>query len=211
MARRGLAIALSALFHPLLFPTYIFCLLGYFSPLAIAPLNTLEGRRFLIILIFLSTFFLPFLLLSLYLMIRSSRWAISNFFMENSKERVFPFMVIGIFYSILVYFIRQAPQLNDVILMVMTCVTVSILLVAIISNFWKISAHAVGISGMIGLLAVVNNKVPDAMLFYPLIILIFMAGCLMSARLYLNAHTPSQIAGGIFLGLSVSGISYIFL
>lgn len=120
-------------------------------------------------------------------------------------------MVIGIFYSILVYFIRQAPQLNDVILMVMTCVTVSILLVAVISNFWKISAHAVGISGMIGLLGVINNKVPDAMLFYPLIALIFMAGCLMSARLYLNAHTPSQIAGGIILGLSVSGISYIFL
>jgi membrane-associated phospholipid phosphatase len=144
-------------------------------------------------------------------MIRSSRWSFNNFLMENSKERVFPFVLIGAFYSILIYFIRKAPQLNDMILIVMTCVTVAILMVALISNFWKISAHAVGISGMIGVLAVINNKVPDAMLFYPLVVLIFLAGCLMSARLYLNAHTPSQILVGFVLGLTLSGFSYIFI
>lgn len=208
---RTLSHGISALFHPLLYPTYIFLLIGYFSPLAIAPLNTLEGRRFLLSLIFLATFFLPFLLLVLYIMVRNSRWALSNFFMENSKERVFPFVMIGAFYSVLVYFIRQTPQLNDIILIVMTCVTVAILMVALISNFWKISAHAVGISGMIGLLGVINNKIPDAALFYPLVVLIFLAGCLMSARLYLNAHTPSQILGGIMLGFTLSGFSYIFL
>ncbi len=208
---RFLANGISAFFHPLLLPTYIFVLIGYFAPLAIAPLNTLEGRKFLISLIFLATFFLPFLLLTLYVMIRNTGWSVQHFLMENSRERVFPFVVIGSFYSILVYFIRQAPQLNEIILLVMTAVTAAILIMAMISNFWKISAHATGVSGMIGLLGIINNKIPNSALFYPLVVLIFLAGCLMSARLYLNAHTPAQIAGGVLLGFTISGISYIFI
>ncbi|HVD97373.1 MAG TPA: hypothetical protein VNB90_04150 [Cytophagaceae bacterium] len=208
---RGLSHGISALFHPLLFPTYIFLLIGYFAPLALAPLNTLEGRRFLISLIFLSTFFLPFLLLILYIMIRNARWSVQNFFMETGKERVFPFLIIGMFYSILIYFVRQVPQLNDVILVVMTCVTVCILFTAVISNYWKISVHAVGISGMIGLLGAINNKIPDSFLFYPITGMIVFAGLLLSARLYLNAHTPAQILAGVMLGLAVSGVSGFFL
>lgn len=208
---KALSLAISVVFHPLLLPTYIFILIGYFSPLAISPLNTIDGRSFLIGLIFLSTFFLPFLLLTLYLMIQSSNWSTKSFFMENSKERVFPLLMIGSFYSVLIYFIRITPQLNEVILTIMTCLTMTTLTVALISNFWKISAHAVGISGMIGILAIINNKVPDASLFYPLIALIVLAGFLLSARLYLNAHNPLQILGGTALGLIVSGFSYFFL
>ena len=199
------------MFHPLLLPTYIFLMVGYFSPLAIAPLNTLEGRRFLIGLIFLSTFFLPFLLLALYIMIQNTRWTMKSFLLENSKERVFPFLVIAAFYSVLIYFIRLTPQFSDAVLIVMSCVTVAILIVALISNFWKISAHAVGVTGMIAVLAAINNKIPDSTLFYPLVIMILLAGCLMSARLYLNAHNPAQILGGTVLGLLVGGFSYIFL
>jgi membrane-associated phospholipid phosphatase len=208
---RILSHGISALFHPLLLPTYIFLLIGYFSPLAIAPLNTVEGRRFLIGLMFLSTFFLPFLLLALYIMIQNTRWTMKSFFLENSKERVFPFLIIAGFYSVLIYFIRLTPQFNEVILIVMSCVTVAILIVAMISNFWKISAHAVGVSGMVAILASINNRIPDSTLFYPLTILIILAGCLLSARLYLNAHNPAQILGGTVVGLLVGGFSYIFL
>lgn len=208
---RILSLGISGLFHPLLLPTYIFILIGYFAPLAIAPLNTLEGRRFLIGLIFLSTFFLPFLLLSLYIMIQNTRWTMKSFYMENSKERVFPLLIISFFYAVLIYFIKMTPQLNDILLIVMCCTTISVLTIAIVSNFWKISAHAVGISGMIGILAVLNNKIPDAALFVPLVVLIIAAGCLFSARLYLNAHTPRQIWVGSAFGLLISGIGYFFI
>jgi membrane-associated phospholipid phosphatase len=208
--QRGWAHFLSALFHPLLLPTYIITLLGYFSPLAIAPLNTLEGRNFLISLFFLSTFFLPFLILAFYIMLRTPRWTIRNFFMENPQERVFPFMLVGILYSVLIYFIRLAPQINDLILILMTVFTTAILAVAFISNFWKISAHAVGMGGMISIIGVVNNRVPDAALFYPFLILIVLMGCVLSARLYLNAHTPKQVFAGALLGLILGGFTYIF-
>ena len=102
-------------------------------------------------------------------------------------------------------------MLNDVILIVMTSITIAVLIIALISNFWKISAHAVGISGMIGILGVINNKITDAGLFFPIVLLILLAGFLMSARLYLNSHTPMQIAGGIALGLTISCMGYYYL
>jgi membrane-associated phospholipid phosphatase len=103
--------------------------------------------------------------------------------------------------------------LNEVIFLVMASVTMSVLILAFVSIFWKISAHATGISGMIGLLAVINNKTPDSSLFYPILILIFLGGCLTSARLYLNAHSPLQIVAGIGLGLAIGilGEPFIFL
>ena len=208
---RILSVGISAVFHPLILPTYIFVLIGYYAPMAISPLNTVEGRKFLIGLIFLSTFFLPFLLLTLYIMIQNRQWSLKSFFLENSRERVFPLFIIGCFYSILIYFIKISPYLNDSILVVMSCTTMSILLIALISNFWKISAHAVGVSGTIGILAVVNNKTPDAALFYPIVILLLLAGALLSARLYLNAHTPAQIWVGSLLGFLMSGFGYFFL
>lgn len=206
-----LSIGISGLFHPLLLTTYLVVLVGYFAPLALAPLNTLEGRTALIGLVFLSTFFLPFLLLTLYIMIKNGRWKAKSFLMENSKERVFPFLIIGVFYSIVLYFMRQTTQFNDVILVIMTSVTFAILIIAMISNYWKISAHAVGIFGMIGILSVVNNKVPNAALFWPIVLLIFLAGCLMSARMYLNAHTPKQVLVGALLGLLISLFGYFVL
>ena len=208
---RILSSGISALFHPLLLPTYSVVLISYFAPLSIAPLNTLDGRTFIIGLIFMSTFFLPFLLLTLYIMIQNGGWTAKKFLMENSKERVFPFMVVGVFYSVVLYFIRQNSQFSDVILVTMTCATIAILMIALISNYWKISAHAVGMFGTIGILAVVNNKVADAALFYPILILLVLAGFLMSSRLYLNAHTPKQILFGALLGILISLIGYIFL
>ena len=208
---RILSIGISALFHPLLLPTYIFTLIRYYAPIALSPLNTAEMRDSFIRLIFLSTFFLPFLLLTLYIMIQNGQWAIKNFFMENAKERVFPLFVIGSVYSVLTYFIKSSPYLNELIFAVMTCTTLSILMIALISNFWKISAHAVGISGTIGLLAIVNYKIADATLFFPITILIVLAGFLFSARLYLNAHYPAQIWAGSLLGFLMSGFGYFFL
>jgi len=206
-----LAHFISVVLHPLLLPTYIIILLGYFSPLSISPLNTLEGRSFLIGLIFLSSFFLPFLLIVLYFMIREKQWSLNTFLMHEPKSRVFPFLIVSVFYTVLIYFIKLSPQINNLIAIIMSCVTLSILLLTLITNFYKISAHTTGISGMIGLLAVINNKAPDSTLFYPIIVLIFLAGCLFSARLFINAHTPTQTLTGGIVGLLTGCLSYFLL
>lgn len=73
------------------------------------------------------------------------------------------------------------------------------LLTAIINMKFKISAHAVGIGGLIGSLMMVSyvlkyNAVPE------IAILFLLAGVIATCRLYLEAHKPSQIYWGFALG-----------
>lgn len=75
----------------------------------------------------------------------------------------------------------------------------SIFLTAIINLKFKISAHMVGIGGLLGSLIVVSyvlkyNAVPQ------IAFLVILAGIIATCRLYLKAHDPKQIYSGFFLG-----------
>ena len=72
------------------------------------------------------------------------------------------------------------------------------------SLYWKISAHAAGISGTLGALIGIVIKFGSYELFYPIIAVILIGGLLIAARLHLNAHTPAQVIAGSFLGLIIS-------
>lgn len=49
-------------------------------------------------------------------------------------------------------------------------------------------------------------------LFYPMVIAIFLSGLIMASRLYLQVHTPKEIAVGAGVGIFVSliGMLYFF-
>ena len=69
-----------------------------------------------------------------------------------------------------------------------------------INFFWKISAHATGIGGLLGAVIFLS------FLFYkiPLVLIILLTLCsgwVMWARLELEAHTPSQLLAGFALGI----------
>jgi membrane-associated phospholipid phosphatase len=97
-------------------------------------------------------------------------------------------------------------------IIVLASISLSLALVTLISVFWKISAHSVGISGIAGFLFGFYYKYADQQLFYPILAIILIAGLLMSARLALNAHNPMQIFVGALLGWSISfGAIYVFL
>jgi membrane-associated phospholipid phosphatase len=64
---------------------------------------------------------------------------------------------------------------------------------------------------VVGSLIGINQKFGGGELFYPILVFIPVAGLLMSARLALNAHSPTQILAGCLLGLSISlGTVYWF-
>jgi membrane-associated phospholipid phosphatase len=96
-------------------------------------------------------------------------------------------------------------------IVVLSSITFSIAIVTLITVFWKISAHSVGICGVIGFMFGFYQKYADPLLFYPILAIILLAGILMSARLYLNAHTPAQVFAGGLLGLTISFTTIYFL
>ena len=200
---------LSAFLHPLLMPTIIFGILFYIAPESIqnlelfndsARVGVMSLKIGLLLLIFLQTFILP--VFTIYCLHRFG--FVKDLKMETLADRRLPYIVtMAIYTFVATFFTMKLKQLPEVAI-IMTGVAFSIALVAVISLYWKISAHAVGISGALGALIGIAIKFSSYQLFFPIIAVILVAGFLFSARLHLNAHTPAQIMAGASLGLIVS-------
>ena len=154
----------------------------------------------LLILIFLQTVVFP--VFTIYCLHRFG--FVQDLRMETLEDRRLPYLITVVIYTfVATFFTLKLKQLPEVAI-IMTGIAFSIAAVAIISIYWKISAHAVGISGILGALIGIVIKFSSYELFYPIIAVILIGGLLIAARLHLNAHTPAQVIAGSFLGLIIS-------
>jgi membrane-associated phospholipid phosphatase len=200
---------LSAVLHPMLMPTIIFGILFYGAPESIQNLELFNNsarvglmslKMGLLLLIFLQTFILP--VFTIYCLHRFG--FVNDLKMETLEDRRLPYIVtVAIYMFVATFFTLKLKQLPEVAI-ILTGIAFSIAAVAIISLYWKISAHAVGISGTLGALIGIVIKYGSYELFYPIIVIILIGGLLVAARLHLNAHTPAQVIAGSFLGLIIS-------
>ncbi|MGA0558270.1 hypothetical protein ACO2Q8_16540 [Larkinella sp. VNQ87] len=204
-----LARVLSAVFHPLLMPTILFSILLYSTPASLGV--DAYGPNFrpsLLFLICICTFLVPAFLI--YFLYRTG--FVSSLHMNELHDRRVPYFMTALLYTTTtLLFAYQFSNAIPKIGIVMGGITVSVTLVGLISLFWKISAHSVGVSGMVGTILAIAVKTGEPSLLYPLLSLVVLAGLLASARLHLNAHTPAQIAGGMSLGLLISLATVVLL
>lgn len=175
-------------------PSMTFLILYWYMPELIKPL-TIVTLPFL----FITTFLIPLLSIS---MLKFSG-SISSFKLQNREERVMPFSFVSIFYGMTTYLFVFKIQVNEIIAILLASTTALVMLLTLITLWYKISIHAAGISGVVGFFLVFALKYPDSMAFYPLLILLMCAGLVMSARLYLNAHSPKEILAGMCAGLVI--------
>ncbi len=185
----------------------LYAVIFYFSPTAVGPING-NIRLYMLAGIIIATFFIP--VLFIYILYQFE--AIGSLHMEEQKDRTLPFILTTLIYGTFTYFFFWRLSSLTSIYLILGSITVAVGLVTLINLFWKISAHSVGISGLVGSLIGIHYKFADSELFYPILVFILIAGLLMSARLSVNAHNPAQILAGCTLGLSVSlGSVYWFL
>lgn len=206
---------LSALLHPLLMPTIIFGILFYAAPESIqnlelfndsARVGLMSLKMGLLLLIFLQTFILP--VFTIYCLHRFG--FVRDLRMETLEDRRLPYLIsVTIYTFVAAFFSLKLKQLPEVAV-IMTGIAFSIAAVTVISLYWKISAHAVGINGALGALIGIAVKFESFQLFYPIIVVILIAGLVIAARLHLNAHTPAQVVAGSFLGLLISFTVVLF-
>lgn len=198
---------LSYVLHPLLMPTYLFAVLYFLAPTSVgADTLNVKFKLFALTVIFIYTFVFPSI--SIYWFYK--RGLIESMKMENLDDRKFPFFLTACIYFILGYFLYSKNIFLYPSAYIIWAIALVILLVAIISLRWQISAHAAGIGGVIGIMAITLLRLGEDALYTPLIGTIILAGYLLSARLQLNAHTPAQVGAGVGLGFIVSVVSMQF-
>ena len=145
-ALRLIAHFFSILFHPLMMLTYMLVLLLLVNPYLFGYNNVLGGH-FLILLIFLSTFFIPMVAI---LMMRFLGM-IESFQMRDKKERIGPYISTGIFYLWMFRNLLDNPDIPSAYKVFVLGATIALFTAFIINLISKISMHAVGMGGLIGM------------------------------------------------------------
>lgn len=207
-----LAILLSVVFHPLIVTTYLFALLFLLAPDLIGvSAFELPALGSLLLLLCLNTFIAPALIIYYF----RKMGVITSIYVDDVAERRLPYLACVVVYGIATYLfgwqLQPIGELAPQISVILASVTLSLVVVTMVSYFWKISAHGTGIGGSIGMLSALIIRFDEAALLTPLLITILVGGWLMSARLQLNAHTPLQLLAGVACGLLVStGTVYFF-
>lgn len=186
--------AVSALFHPLLIPAYGMVMAIQFSELYVLPFRT---KLVSTVVVFVLTGLLPMIIIS-----GMSRLnLIKDISLNDRSDRGLPYAsslalyVMTIFYLYLV----NAPWW---IAAFMCGGSLALLIVLIINKWWKISAHATALGGMIALALSIACHFPgDESRVWILIAVLMAAGMVGTARLILQRHTPAQVYAGYANGL----------
>jgi membrane-associated phospholipid phosphatase len=188
-----LAKLISYLFHPVLMP-FIGSLIilnssSYFS-YSLPP----EFKRIILGLIFLNTALVPSLIS--YYMYKKG-W-ITSLHMHQTHERRIPYLLTAVFYMI-TYFILQKTPLPPMLMLMILGASMAVVICLIVNLVWKISAHMVGIGGLLGAIIGISLRFKSDMFLF-IIVLVFISGLVASSRLRLNAHSPMQVFAGFITG-----------
>lgn len=191
-----LAKIISALLHPFLMGVYGVSLLFIYT-----DFNILFAGQFFRFLspVFFLTCFIP--MSSIYLLKRAG--LIKDFSLSERQDRFTPYLVAFFSYCLLIYYFYTA-KLFIWFLAILVAPVLLIAIGGIINSFWKISAHMMGIGGLIGATLSVCYNIKGANPYVLFIILFILAGCLGVARLILKRNTPAQVYIGFLVGAIVS-------
>ncbi len=196
---RSLAQVVSVLFHPLLLATYLFYIILYVMPTSVITFPT-DKRWVIMAVIFFTTFVIP--AVGTYFMFRNGY--VSSMQVENRNERNLPFFFASVCYAVTTYMLYREAYIDRLLVYLMCLVTLSVFLTYLFSFLYKISAHSIGMGGVLGILLLLQAAFPDIYLLYVVLAFVILTGLVMSARLALDAHTPVEVYSGFMLGFSVS-------
>ncbi len=125
--------------------------------------------------------------------------------MEERKERIRPFFLITIIYCFVTYIfsVKTRMSTDDSLFRIFLIIDSLVIAATMITFFYKVSIHSIGITGILGVVIALNRVAEDNSLLIPIIVLVIITGIVMSARLQLNSHTSREVWIGSLTGFSI--------
>jgi membrane-associated phospholipid phosphatase len=202
--RVSIARILSTIAHPVF--VNLLCLYLLFS--IFPPLSHGLPQRiqlFYISFIFISTGIIPLILV----VVMRITGKIQSITLEDRKDRKLPYLLTISLYAFNIYTFIRTPTTHPLILgYLLTCMII-VSLVFFINFSNKISIHMATLGAMCGLVGC-GAYVGFTDLRFILFLFIILSGLVATARLSLNAHTPSQLYAGFLLGFTCMFIIMMF-
>ena len=217
---RIIAQAISVIFHPLLILTYMLVLLLLVNPYLFG-VPSIGAHKQLILMMFISTFAIPMLAV----VMMKTLGLIDTLEMRDKMERVGPYIAVGIFYMWMAFYCYKSPIIPTAYAVPVVGTTIALFTAFIINIFQKISIHAVGMGGLVGMVLITmwlfsydsfafeafNLGTFQISMSLVLMVAIVLAGLVGTARMVLGAHTPPELYGGYMVGFLTQFIALRFL
>lgn len=193
---QNIAKLFSVALQPLLMPFYSLVLLGMYTNFY--QLYPGQIFRFLIPAL-LFTFVIP----SLFIFILREMKYIRDYNLSYAPDRILPYVIFIISNISLTLFFYNAGLFFWTLGLVAAPIFVAFIGM-IINFFWKISAHMLGIGGLVGSILSVCFNVKSINPIVLFAILFLLAGMLGVCRLYLKANSAAQVYAGFVVGFLVA-------
>jgi hypothetical protein len=196
----------SYIFHPLFIPLYTIGFLVFFHPSYFAGFTTEDRYRVLMVTALNTVFFPAFAVL-----LMKGLGFIKSIFLRSRQDRIGPYLSSMIFYFWTAWvFFKTEPQLALILPSFMTGVFLTTVIGLLSNIYFKISMHAMGVGGMLGLFLIVmfGNTM---LMTWPLCIALLVTGIVCTSRLIVSDHTTKEIYLGLFFGLLCQIAAAIFI
>lgn len=197
--------------------TYIVLILLLINPYIFGKSDITQGW-WLVAQVFMSTFLLPAFAIAM----MKNLGLVASYEMEERSDRIIPFIATGMFYLWVFMSVRKTNVFPQIYTVAVLGATISLFLAFFFNLFNKISIHAVGVGGLIGIILIAlrwfsysyfyfsQAHIPIP-IYWVLIVSILLAGLVCTARLLLNAHEMKDIIQGFLVGLIGMWIASIAL
>ncbi len=204
----------------MLLPTYALLLLLFINPFAFGVRSPAETKAVLLLVyVFTTSALIP----GIGIAVMKPLGFVRNLESPDRQERIGPYIVTGVFYLWLFKNLSAGGQTPPLYAVCVLGATIALFLAFFVNIFTKISAHATGMGGLVGMLAVTSLEWKGMTLGLPafggtvevsltvaLAAAVLLAGCVGSARLVLKAHVPQDLWQGYFVGFVAVWIARFF-
>lgn len=188
---------LSFIFHPLFIPVYFIAYLLYVDTYYFTGFDKRE-KLWVLLRVLNNMVFFPLLLV----LLLKGLGFIKSIFLKTQKERIVPYIASGVFFFWMYLVFRNDPQVPKIVVAFTFGVFIASSVALIANIYYKISMHAIGAGGLLGVLLVILFSQSDAYVGVPLIASILLAGIICSSRMILSNHNQKEIFMGLLVGLA---------
>ena len=191
----AIARLISIILHPIFIP-----IISFHLSIKMVPdldFTIANYQNYILLILIICTIMLP--VLCMLFLIKFD--VISSLEMTKNQERPIPLLLTGGFLILSLKLTEKLLIFTPVLKKELVGAIIIILLASIISKFWKISLHMLGVGGLIGVLVSLQYLYGglSSMIIYFMLI----AGITAMARIYLKAHNHSQIYVGFIVGFII--------
>lgn len=199
------AVLVSWIFHPLFIPLYATAFLLFIHPSYFSGFS-LQAKKQVMLITMLNGVLFP--LISVLLL--KALGFIDSIFMHTSKDRIIPYILCGIFFFWTYTVFHKQENYPAILSSFWLGVFLASSAALMINIYVKVSMHAMGVGGLLGLFLYIALQ-HSMLMTWPLSIAILICGLVATARLFLGRHNEFQVYAGLITGLLCQAVAAIVL